>query len=184
VVSRLFAAVATLRTSRPDLGARLRFTFVGTSNQPDGVAEHGVTALAQSAGIADLVAETPERVPYLEAISLMARADVVLLIGSDEPHYTASKIYPALLSGRPCLGLYHRSSSAFDILSRAGGARVIGFDNLDDLAGRDCELGQAIAEAALRPELMGAVDPAVVAPYHAGAIAARFAAVFDEASRC
>ena len=59
--------------------------------------------------------------PYLQALKVLTQSNGLLLIGSDEPHYTASKIYPALMSGRPFLSLFHRASSAHDILSASGG---------------------------------------------------------------
>ena len=46
--------------------------------------------------------------PYLEAIGVLARSDGITLIGSDEPHYTPSKIYPGLMAGRPFISLFHR----------------------------------------------------------------------------
>jgi Glycosyl transferase 4-like domain len=180
VVEQLFAAIARVVDGDPELSKRLRFTFVGTSNQPNGFNAHRVTSLAAAHGIAGLVSETPQRVPYLEALSLAANSDVLLLIGSDEPHYTASKIYPALLSGRPCLGLFHKASSAFDILSRSGGARILGFDSVADLASRTEDIAAAIRDLALRPESAGSVAPSVIGPYHARAIAQRFAEIFQQ----
>ena len=60
-----------------------------------------ITTIAEKYGIGDLVREAPQRVPYLQAIDLLSNSHAIILIGSDEPHYTASKIYPALMSGRP-----------------------------------------------------------------------------------
>jgi len=179
VVRELLAAIGELRSSHPDLAKRLRFNFIGTSARADGHQLFQVAPLAEAAGVGQMVRESPGRVPYLDALTQMANADVLLLIGSDEPHYTASKIYPALLSGRPSVGIFHRASSAFDILSRSGGARVVGFEGVEDLSSRRCETAQAIAEAALRPEALGKVDLSVLEPYEARSIARRFAAVFD-----
>jgi len=40
---------------------------------------------------------------HLGGVTLRVLARAILLLGSTEPHYTASKIFPALLSGRPLL---------------------------------------------------------------------------------
>ena len=114
----VFSAVAKLAASDQQWVRRLGFNFVGTSNQPSGFGEFKVKALAEKYGIGKFVRETPQRVPYLQALDLLANSQALILIGSDEPHYTASKIYPALLSGRPILALFHKASSAYDILRR------------------------------------------------------------------
>ena len=117
----LFAAFARCRAAHPGAMAKVQLNFIGTSNQPNGVGAYRIRPLAEMAGIADAINEVPQRVPYLDAIGTLARSDGLLLIGSDERHYTASKIYPALLSGRPYLSLFNVESSAHAILSRAGG---------------------------------------------------------------
>jgi hypothetical protein len=178
---RLFAAIAQLRRESPDLAARLRFNFVGTSNQPDGVGGARVMPIAETIGIGDLVRETPRRIPYVEALSILANSQALLLIGSDEPHYTASKIYPALMSGRPWLSLFHSASSAHRILQAAGGGRAIAFGDEAELRASAPDLTSALRVLATSPEDVGKVSPEAVAPYTARQIAGRFAAVLNEA---
>jgi hypothetical protein len=183
LIERLFAALATLRAESPTLAARLQLHFVGTSNQPSGVGGRRVHPHARAFGVADLVHETPERVPYLAALGLLARADGLLLIGSDEPHYTASKIYPALLSGRPWLSLFHRASSAHRILSTAGGGRAIAFSDAAELDASTPALVEALRVLATHPQSFGKVREDAIAPYLAGAMAARFAGIFTMIAR-
>jgi hypothetical protein len=118
-------------------------------------------------------------VPYLQALDLLANSNALILIGSDEPHYTASKIYPALLSGRPILAIFHKASSAYDILTRSGGARVIGFDSSEELRTMTDMIANALREIALTPQAVGSIDRSVLAGYEASMIAARYAAIFD-----
>jgi hypothetical protein len=179
VLEQLFRALAKLRASDLPLAGRLRFNFIGTSNQPNGFEGQQVRPIAEDLGVADLVIETPQRVPYLEALSLLANSNVILLIGSDEPHYTASKIYPALLSGRPSLALFHKSSSAFDILDKCGGAKVFGFETPAQLDILTDDLVQALRDLVLHPEKVGKVEPTFLAPYEASNIARQFANIFD-----
>jgi hypothetical protein len=101
------------------------------------------------------------------------------LLGSDEPHYTASKIYPALLSGRPSLAVFHKSSSAYDILSKCGGTKVLGFETAGELSALSENLAQALRDVALRPEAVGNVQKSFLAPYEASNIAQQFAMIFD-----
>jgi hypothetical protein len=179
VVEQLFRAVAKLRISDPALVARLRFNFIGTSNQPNGFGNYHVRPIAEIFNVADIVAETPQRVTYLEALSLLANSNAILLLGSDEPHYTASKIYPALLSGRPSLAVFHRFSSAYEILSKCGGTKVLGFETADELSALGENLVQALRDLALRPETVGNVEKSFLAPYEARNIARQFAMIFD-----
>ena len=126
-----------------------------------------------------MVREVPQRLPYLRALNWLVRSRGLLLIGSDEPHYTASKIYPALMSGRPFVSLFHRASSAHAILAAAGGGRAFAFDSSHELASLEAPLAEALRSLACAPELFGAADPAAYAPYHASAIARRFGSIFD-----
>ena len=180
---QLFQALAQIGHEAPDLARRLRFNFVGTSNQPGDANGPRVLPLAAQAGVAELVREFPRRLPYLEALSVLADSDVLLIIGSDEAHYTASKIYPALLSGRPYLSLFHSASSAHHILAAAGGGRAVAFADASELKASAPLLTEAMRVLATTPRAFGEVGHEAVEPYLASAIAGRFAEVFDSVSR-
>lgn len=174
----LFRGFARLRSAEPALAERIRLNFVGTSNRAADVLQQPVRAIAEAEGVADAVREVPSRVPYLAALSVLARSQGILLVGSDEPHYTASKIYPALMSGRPFLSLFHRASSAHAILSGSGGGCALSFDDRAEFDALADPLAEGLRTLALKPEALGAADPASYAPYEARAIAARFAEIF------
>jgi hypothetical protein len=114
----------------------------------------------------------------------MAQTDVNLLIGSDEPHYTASKIYPALMSGRPFLSVFHRASSAHQILSSAGGGITLAFEDKAELAALVPAVAEALVRTVAEPGSLGEIDQAAFAPYTAHAIAGRYAALFDRLTIC
>ncbi len=175
-----FDALARFRDATPDLAKTLRLNFVGTSNQPGAVADYQVRPLAEKAGVNDLVHEVPQRVAFLEALGILGGSDALLLIGSDEPHYTASKIYPALHSGRPFISLFHNRSSAHDILTRAGGGRAYGFGNANELAALKDDLVIALEDLCAGRLSAKGRDESVVEPFTAQSIAGRFGAVFDQ----
>ncbi|MDB5451805.1 MAG: hypothetical protein JWO33_383, partial [Caulobacteraceae bacterium] len=135
VVRGLMRGMALLREREPQMARRLRLTFTGTASasRPDVEPPQPVEAIARDEGVAEFVREHPDRAPFVEALRLMATAPGLILVGSDEPHYTASKIYPALMSGRPYLSLFHRLSSAHTVLGAAGGGVALGFDGADEL---------------------------------------------------
>lgn len=106
----VLAALGRVRQpSRPGTD-RLRLHLVGTSNQTGDAHRPLVTPRALLAGVADVVHETPGRIPYLDAMRVAARSSVVLLMGTSESRYTASKLQIALASGRPLLAVVHGES--------------------------------------------------------------------------
>lgn len=182
-IRQLFAGVAQFRRESPELAQRVRLNFIGTDSRNSQVASDQVRPFAEAMGVDDLLEEAPRRLPHLEALQKMADADVLLLVGSDEPHYTASKIYPALLSGRPYLSLFHRESSAHAILSEAGGGASIAFSNPDELKATTPAIVKALRALVLSPEAVGAANTEVIAPYTARAVAGRFAEILDRVAR-
>src|SRR5262249_51040438 len=105
--------------------------------------------------------EWPHRIPYFEALQLLLDADFLAVPGSDDPHYTASKIYPYILANKPLIGVFHPSSSVCEILrtTRAGTVFPIGgsSEELCNLWNR--ELGTRAEERK--------IDWAAFAPYMA-----------------
>ncbi len=97
----LLAAVARLREGQPAIYARLRLHFFGTSNQTTIRTEPRVLPIAGEFGIEERVSEHPARIPYLDALRVLTQASAVLMMGSSERHYTASKLYPGILARRP-----------------------------------------------------------------------------------
>jgi hypothetical protein len=179
----LLRAFARLQGAEPALSARIRLNFVGTSANSNDTAGYRVRPLAEAEGVADAVREIPERIPYMRAIAITTCSDAILMIGSDEPHYTASKIYPSLMSGRPYLSLFHKTSSAHTILSATGGGIALAFSNGEELAALEIKIAESLRTLAVAPETLGKADPAAYAPFEARAIAGRFAAIFEEISR-
>jgi hypothetical protein len=118
---------AAARIRSRDAGAydRLRLWFLGTSNQFDRGTPARVMPIAAALGVTDIVREVPPRIPYAQTLAVLHDARAILLLGSTEPHYTASKLYPALLADRPILAAFHEASSVIDILSRVGGGTAV-----------------------------------------------------------
>ena len=183
LVHTVFRALAGLRRSHPQLASRIRFNFVGTSNQRNGHGQYRVLPIGEEEGVGDLVVEIPERVSFLDALSILANSQGLLLIGSDEPHYTASKIYPTLMSGRPYVSLFHRASSAHEILSKAGGGFALAFADRAELDSLGSALAVALFRLATKVRLFPAPDRSVYSKFSADEIARRFADILDRATR-
>ena len=122
----LFTAFDRLR-GRDSRVRRLRLHFVGTDYAPSGLARETVSPVARECGVGDLVDERPLRVPYFEALQLLKDASLVLVIGSDDAQYTASKIYPCILARKPLLAVVHEASSVGPVLTRLRAGEVVRF---------------------------------------------------------
>jgi hypothetical protein len=127
-------ATVRLRQRRPELYRRMRLHFFGTSNQTAPDARPRVLPVARELGVNDRVTEIAPRIDYLDALMVQTQATAILMMGSSERHYTASKLYPGLLAHRPILAVYHEASSVVDNLRRAArapSARLITYGDHD-----------------------------------------------------
>lgn len=106
----LLSGLRRLRERDPALAARIRLHFIGTSYaDPEHTAAFALP-LAEAYGVGDLVTEQPHRVGYLDSLRLMQAADGLMLLGTDDPSYSPSKLYPYYLAQRPILALAHDGS--------------------------------------------------------------------------
>ena len=102
--------------------SKVRFHFVGTSYAAGEQGKKTVEPIAAAAGVLDYVQEQPARVPYFTGLQLLRDAHLLVVPGSEDPQYTASKLYPYILAKKPLLAIFHEQSSVVDILrnTRAG----------------------------------------------------------------
>lgn len=129
-LDEVFKALSTLQPSTP-----LQLHFIGTIGTIKPFAEKyklwGSTVM-----------EHPDRIPYLDVLSELDAADAVFILGSTEPHYTPSKVYQAVLSGKPILAVLHEASTAVRVLRESMAGIVVtmkGEEDLDTLAARFSE---------------------------------------------
>ncbi len=123
----LFLAIQLHRSQNPEIWQSVQLHFVGTSYAPGHLAVKTIEPIAQELGIADLVNEHPQRIPYFEALQVLVDSDAIVLIGSDDPDYTASKLYPCILARKPILAIFHHQSSVVDILRHCQAGQVVTF---------------------------------------------------------
>lgn len=175
----VFKGLRRLVNEHSGLAEKLRLNFVGTSNQPADVKDTPVSRLAAEEGVGHLVTEVPRRVDFLEALFLLSSADGLLMIGSDEPHYTASKIYPNLMAHRPYLSFFHAQSSSHEILSAAKGGVCLSFQSLEELGAMEQAVADGLKRLALEPSSFAPVDQSLYHDYTAQAVAGQYADLFD-----
>ncbi len=121
----LFHALNELCRQQGDRARRLHLHFIGTRYEVDGSPSPVVAPLAQRWGIASQVHERPARVSYLESLQWQMQSDALLLLGTADPAYSPSKLYPYFLSGKPILAVIRDDSQLRHLLLPLGGAVTI-----------------------------------------------------------
>jgi hypothetical protein len=130
----LMEVVFKCMQEQPGIFKEAEFHFIGTGKttiDPNGFT---IKPLAEKYGLwKSLIFEYPQRIPYLDVLVHLQHADGVFILGSTEPHYTPSKSYQGILSGKPILALLHKESTAVKILTASGAAIVLDFNGEQDL---------------------------------------------------
>jgi hypothetical protein len=174
----VLGAIAEIRGSRSPLGARLRLRAYGTSNLTWGHERHTVLPVAREFGVEACVSELPERVPYLQAMAVLRACDIVLVMGSADQYYHASKLYPAIVSGRPILALCHADSSIRTVMDETGAGICVTFRDPAELAQRTGDIRAAIETLAMRSGRP--LEAAKIERFTARASTAVLARILDE----
>jgi hypothetical protein len=117
--------------SAPSLFSKVRLHFVGTDYATDDRAHATIRPLAVESGLEQFVFEDTHRVPYFEALRLLRDAHFLIVPGSDNPHYTASKIYPYILARKPLLAVFHEQSSVVSVVENTRAGRIVKFGSDD-----------------------------------------------------
>ena len=113
----------------PALLDRLKLHFIGTSYAGAGSGVPTILPVAERHGLSHLVEERTDRLPLSITLASLNAAAALLVIGSDDPSYTASKLIPYLLARRPLLALMHACSPAVPLIQRCGGGTVVTFSS-------------------------------------------------------
>ena len=135
--------------------------FIGTG-RPD----RPISAIARRHGVGELIFESAERIPFLEVQQLLRGAKASFVIGSPEAHYSASKVFQCLLSGKPVVAALHQESEAVSILRNcAADVHLATFDP-GDPAALEVQLKQAL-ELLFEAATPWSPNLEALSPYHA-----------------
>lgn len=174
----VFQAVGQLRQQQPQRSVSLH--FIGTSAQAEGCDVHGLRALAGACGVGEAFHLEPRRVGYLDALCSMQAADVLLLLGSSDSHYTASKIFPCWLAGRPVFGLFHQASTIVALARELGGVGLVTYADGEDPRAQIPAVTAMLGDIGRRGlAALPTRQEAAMEPYSARGLTGRFAGLFD-----
>jgi hypothetical protein len=176
----LFLGIRESRDRDPNFWQSIHLHFVGTSYAPPDRAIKTIEPIAQEFGIGDLVTEHTQRIPYFEAIQTLVDSDAILMIGSDDPTYTASKLYPCVLARKPILAIFHENSSVISILESTQAGRTVTFNHQSTPAGLQPQMARSLEWLTQLPRgFQPDTDWAAFEPYTAKAMTRQQCAVFD-----
>ena len=143
-VRALLRGAEAVRHRRGAAGPGPHLHFIGTTYAPVDP-QPVVLPIAAALGITGLVSEHPSRVPYIDALNAMSRADVVLILGSAEPHYTPSKVYNCIASGRPVLAICHEATRSLrEAIDITGAGRVVTYGDSDGAETKVAQIAEAL----------------------------------------
>ena len=180
-LSLLFQAYHRYLESHPQEATKMHFHFIGTDYAPPPLGRYWALPVARQEKVEAHVSEHRYRVAYFEALHYLVRADALLAVGSNDPTYSASKIFPYLIARRPLLTIVHEDSFMLKISREQGVATSYGFSN-DDITQTD--LVNRIHQewfVAGGHRLLPAGEPKQLQEYSSIIMTRRLAAVFDEA---
>jgi hypothetical protein len=121
----VFEALKKGLVEQPELFRKLKFWFIGTSYAPAAKGEPTITPLAVQYGVEGSIIEITGRISYYHTLLTLQQADTLFIPGSDDPKYTASKIYPYLLTKKPLLAIFNENSNAVEILKECTGNAIV-----------------------------------------------------------
>ena len=160
----------------------VRIRLFGTDYATAGNGQQWSRQAASEFDLHSLVEEKPERIPYFEALHRLSHADSIFVPGSDDPGYTASKIYPYILANRPLLTIFHKNSSVNTVINQTRAGVAVTFDENSTL--------ESVAEDAFRRWFVAKsylknpdTDWSKFEPYTACKMTTKLAQVFDQASQ-
>ncbi len=161
---------------KPEVFKSFRLHFIGTSYAPAGQGVKTIIPIAKQFGLQDYVDEHTDRVPLYQGLYNLSCADGLLIPGSDDAAYTASKIYPYILTEKPLLGIFHEASSVVSIVRDCNAGEIISLQEAPDKAYKKVESYLAGILAGEKPR----TDWKAFKPYTAREMTRKQCELFDE----
>ena len=177
ILRAVLRAISELVQSGSPVGRRIHLRAYGTSNLSWGHDRFTVVPVARELGLETRVSELSQRIPYLQAMAVLRSCDVALVMGSADQYYHASKLYPAIVSGRPILAICHADSSIRQVVDATGAGICITFRDVNEIGQLTEQIRTGIETLATRaPERP---DRAKVERFTARASTATLARILD-----
>jgi len=107
---------------------QIRMHFLGTNYAVGESIKSVLKELIDRYELSDYVFEKSERLPYFQVLNLLQNSQLAVLPGTLDSNYTASKLYPYIMSKIPILAIFHKDSSVTSILKELNYGKAVAFD--------------------------------------------------------
>lgn len=124
--SILFEVIKKGLVEKKELYSKLKLHFIGTNYDPLNPVPR-LLPIAKEFGLENLINEHVRRIDYLKVLNVLQKAEGLLMFGTIDKDYTASKLYPYILSKKPICAVFYEKSSAVTILRKTNAGVVIPF---------------------------------------------------------
>ena len=125
----IFKAFAEGLAANHEEFSQLHFWFIGTSYAPAGMGKKTIQPIAAKNNVEGHVTEITDRIPYFQTLFLLDKADILLIPGSTDSSYTASKIFPYIILEKKLLAVFHQRSSVISLLQELNYGEIVAFDS-------------------------------------------------------
>ena len=127
-LNALFASIAKNRQQNLEPWEKIKIHFVGTKYSIFDNSKQ-IEELGKSYNLDNIVTEYPQRIPYFEALQVLKDSHAILIIGSDDSGYSASKVYPCILAQKPILAILHEQSLVVKVIKDSKVGQTVTFKN-------------------------------------------------------
>lgn len=129
-----FEVVCKILKNRPEIFQHVEIHFIGSGSKTDDPGAYNVRPIAEKYGLwQSQIFEYPARIPYLDVLVHLNEADGIFILGSTEVHYSPSKVYQGILSGKPIFAILHQESTAIQVIRQTCSGTVLSFNGEGDL---------------------------------------------------
>ncbi|WP_460680174.1 glycosyltransferase [Mucilaginibacter koreensis] len=129
-IAPVFSALKQGLHDNPQRYRKIKFYFIGTSYAAATQGKPSISPLAEQYGVEKHVTEITDRISFYHSLITLQQADALFIPGSDDPKYTASKLYPYLLTQKPLLTIFNPASPAMKILAEYGVKHAYSYDQI------------------------------------------------------
>ena len=127
-----FGALKQIKQENPEIYKILHCWFIGTSYALSGKGIKTIFPIAEKSGVSEIVTEISDRLPYYETLYWLRQASLLFIPGSTDTAYTASKIYPYILSEKKILAIFHEDSSVVKVIAETQAGVCLTFNEKTD----------------------------------------------------
>lgn len=127
----LFSLLKKGLVEKPQLFAPIHMHFIGTSYASNN-GRPTISPVASEYELTPYVTEYTSRIGFYQSLKNLQQANGLMIIGSNQIAYTASKIYPYILAKKPLLTILHPESRATQIIADCNAGHFIGINEVDE----------------------------------------------------